>query len=42
MNIRTKYLVVGAGLAGVTIAHQLSFKNKVLLIEKDEYIGGLA
>jgi protoporphyrinogen oxidase len=37
------YVVVGAGVAGLTIAHQLASKrHAVTVVERDEVVGGLA
>ncbi|MDO4889191.1 MAG: UDP-galactopyranose mutase [Candidatus Saccharibacteria bacterium] len=41
MEIRDyKYIVVGAGLFGATVAEHLARKNKVLVIEKRDHIAG--
>src|SRR4030042_7035068 len=41
--MKTKYIIIGAGLTGLTCAYQLNRKNnRVLVFEKQPYIGGLA
>lgn len=39
--MRVDYLIVGAGLYGATVAHELSRRGKhVLLIERRNHVGG--
>lgn len=38
MNI----VIVGGGLSGLTLAERLSKKHKIILIEKEDHLGGLA
>ena len=42
INMKYKYVVVGAGLAGLTIAERIAnvLNEKVLIIEKRNHIGG--
>jgi len=34
------YIIIGGGLAGTYCAYKLSFKYKILLIEKENKLGG--
>jgi protoporphyrinogen oxidase len=34
------FVIIGGGIAGVYCAYKLSFKYKILLIEKESYLGG--
>ena len=40
--MKYKYIVVGAGLAGITVAERIAtqFHEKVLVIDKRSHIGG--
>ena len=42
--MKFKYVVVGAGLAGITVAERIATQmhEKVLVIEKRDHIGGNA
>jgi UDP-galactopyranose mutase len=34
------YIIIGGGISGITIANKLNSENKILLLEKENRLGG--